>query len=84
MALRLRLQRLCPAAPPRLDTSQKSSLVQLLEQCPNAHGFASGNWTYSRIAHFNPTRFGVAYNASTFPKFLSTVQGYQRPRPQFT
>ena len=74
-----------PGAPSRLDTTQKSSLIQLLEQGPGAHGFASGNWTYSRIAHFIAQRFGVSYHQSHIPKLLKTldwVPQHRRLLPQ--
>lgn len=62
-----------PGAPPRLNSEQQASLLNLLELGPSTHGFTRNTWTYTLIATFILQQFGVAYHQSHIPKLLAKL-----------
>src|SRR4051794_25177377 len=47
---------------PRLDIAQQAQVIDLLDERPTAHGFATDLWTAPRVAQLILRRFGVRYH----------------------
>ena len=70
-----------PGAPPKLDAEQRRQLTALIEDGPQAAGYASGVWTGPMIGDLIVKRFGVSYHNHTVPRLLHKL-GFSLQRPR--
>jgi len=70
-----------PGAPPKLDAEQRRQLTVLIEEGPQAAGYASGVWTGPMLADLIEQRFGVRYHNHTVPRVLHEL-GFSLQRPR--
>ena len=73
-----------PGAPSRLNSDQQKSLLLMLEQGPDSHGFARSNWTYMLIANFISQKFNINYHQSHIPKLLKKLNWIPQHRRQLS
>lgn len=64
---------------PRLDSTQKQTLLSLLERGARAEGFPTDHWTCPRVAELVKRRFGVSYHVGHVWQILRDL-GYSSPR----
>jgi transposase len=70
-----------PGPAPRLDSAQTEELTALIENGPQAAGFASGVWTGPMIGDLIRQQFGVSYHNQYVPELLHKLGfSVQRPR----
>ncbi|MDQ4078613.1 MAG: IS630 family transposase [Chloroflexota bacterium] len=70
-----------PGPTPRLSDDDLEELESLLEQGPQAHGFAGAVWTRKRVRHVIQQAFDVTYHVSHISKILDKI-GWSRQKPQ--
>lgn len=67
--------------PPRLDSTQQETLIEVVEAGPQAAGFDGGVWTGPMIGELIRNEFGVQYHNHHIPRLLHDLGfSVQRPR----
>lgn len=70
-----------PGRPPKLSKSQRHELAALIEQGPQAAGFAGGCWRTPMIQELVKERFGIFYNVRYLSQLLRNMGfSYQKAR----
>jgi transposase len=70
-----------PGRPPRLSSTQRQQLEQLLRKGPREAGFPNDAWTCPRIARLIEQQFGVAYHPDHVRRILEAL-GWSCQRPE--
>lgn len=74
-----------PGATPRLSDEQRTSLVTLLREGAEAHGFLGDVWTQARVAKVIKRHFGVSYHRDHIGRLLRDLGwSVQKPQEQAT
>jgi transposase len=69
-----------PGATPRLSSTQRERLLELLTQGAEAFGFQGDVWTQPRVAAVIRDRFGVSYDPSHVGRILKAC-GWSSQKP---
>jgi transposase len=70
-----------PGAPPRLTSSQKSELPELLSKGAESYGFLGDIWTRKRVAKVIRRHYGVSYHPSHVSRILRSL-GWSLQKPK--
>jgi len=70
-----------PGRPARLSAQQKTRLLELLLQGPQAQGYASQLWTLSRVGQVIEKTFGISYHPAHVWKILR-AGGWSAQKPK--
>jgi transposase len=74
-----------PGAIPTLSTDQRATLLTLLKEGAEAHGFVGEVWTQARIATVIKRTFGVSYHRDHIGRMLRDLGwSVQKPQTQAT
>jgi transposase len=74
-----------PGAIPKLSTDQRATLLTLLKEGAEAHGFVGEVWTQARIATVIKRTFGVSYHRDHIGRMLRDLGwSVQKPQTQAT
>jgi transposase len=69
-----------PGAPPRLSSTQRDQLLELLSQGAESFGFQGEVWTQPRVATLIRDRFGVSYHPADVGRILKAC-GWSSQKP---
>jgi transposase len=70
-----------PGAIPKLSDDQRATLLNLLKEGAEAHGFVGEVWTQARIAQLIKRTFGVTYHRDHIGRILREL-GWSVQKPQ--
>jgi transposase len=74
-----------PGAIPKLSDDQRITLLSLLKEGAEAHGFVGDVWTQARIAKLIKRSFGVSYHRDHIGRMLRELGwSVQKPQEQAT
>jgi transposase len=73
--------RFSPGRPPRLTSTQKKKLKNIILEGPISHGWKTDLWTTTRVVALIERKFGVSYHPDHVGKLLHGI-GFSWQKPQ--